>query len=69
MDFNEYFAEWLVRERLAEARALAARATLIRAVRPPRRRLRATVGLVLIRIGQGLLGRAAEYAGEPSALR
>ena len=67
MDFSEYAVELLVRQRLAEARALAARAALLDSVRPPRRKLRVAVGLALIRIGQGLIGRAAEYAGDPGA--
>ena len=37
MDMNLYFAEWLVRERLAEARAAGARDALTQSVRPKRR--------------------------------
>lgn len=65
MDLNEYFAEWLVRERLAEARALAARWALIDSVRPPHRPMRAVLGRALIRVGHWILGQVPGYAGAP----
>ncbi len=68
MQVNEYFAEWLVRERLAEARAFAARMALIDAVRPARRPARVGLGLALIRIGQWILERVPEHAGDPTPL-
>ena len=44
MDMNLYFAEWLARERLAEARAANARDALTQAVRPKRRPVRVRLG-------------------------
>ncbi len=52
MDMNVYFAEWLIKERIAEARAAGARDTLLHAHRPPRQPMRVALGLVLIRLGQ-----------------
>ena len=52
MDMNVYFAEWLIRERLAEARAAAASDALFHAHRPPRQPTRVALGRVLIRLGQ-----------------
>jgi hypothetical protein len=68
MDFNEYLAERLVKERLHEARALAARRALIDSLRPPRRPLRVVVGFAMVRAGHWVLGHAPECAGEPGAL-
>lgn len=68
MDFNEYFAECLLKERLAEARELAARNALIDSLRLPRRPMRVALGLALIRVGQWILGRVPEYATEPDRL-
>lgn len=68
MDLNEYLAVWLVRERLAEARACAARKALLDACRPARRKVRVSLGLALIKFGQWLLGHASEDAGEPDRL-
>ena len=54
MDSNEYLIEWLVRQRLAEAHAAAARADLV-AMAPPRHgQLRVALGSVLIRLGRRL---------------
>ena len=60
MDMNVYFAEWLIKERLAEARAAGARDALLHADRPPRQPMRIALGLVLIRLGQRI------QSGRPS---
>ena len=52
MDFNEYALERHVRDRLADARARAARHAL-RPVRP--RRVRVELGRLLITLGQWLV--------------
>ena len=65
MDFNEYVAAWLIRERLAEARALAARTALIASIHPPRRALRKCLGNALIRLGRWIAGSAPQSVGEP----
>jgi hypothetical protein len=65
MDFNEYALATLVRTRLEDARALAARRRLV----PRRRRsVRARLGQVLIAVGWRLLDReaAAPVRVEPS---
>lgn len=67
MDLNEYLAECLVKERLAEARAAAARSALLRDL-PPRLPGRVAVGLALIRIGRWILGQAPENVSEPNRL-
>lgn len=53
---NMYLQEELVRERLEEARALAARLTLIQTLRPVRVPVRVATGLALIRFGRWLAG-------------
>ena len=55
-----YEIEWLARERLAEARAYAARQALIRRALADRPGLRLRVGLLLVRLGTWLQGRGAE---------
>jgi hypothetical protein len=60
MDMNVYFAEWLIKERLAEARAAGARDALFHAHRPPRQPMRVALGLALIRLGRRL------QSGRPS---
>ena len=62
MDPNEYLVECLVKERLAEARAAAARNTLARSL-PPRRPARVALGLALVRVGRWILGPDPEHAG------
>ena len=57
-DLNEYHADFLARDRLADARATAAHRELIRSLRP-RRPLRVVVGLTLIRVGAWLVTIAA----------
>jgi len=59
MDMNVYFAEWLIKERLAEARAAGARGALIHARRPPRQPMRVALGLLLIRLGQRIQSGAS----------
>lgn len=68
MDSNEYFVELLVRQRLAEARALAERWAPIDSVRPPRQPARVALGLALIRLGRWVLGRVPEPEGAPDLL-
>ncbi len=54
----------IVRERMQEARRQAEhRRALRRGARPARRSLRVHVGLALIRLGHGLLGRASPLQG------
>jgi len=67
MDPNEYLVECLVKERLAEARAAAARNTLARSL-PPRRPARVALGSTLIRIGHWIVGRGAGGTVELSPL-
>ena len=59
MDMNVYVAEWLVRERIAEARTAGARDALIHAHRPPHQPMRVALGLVLIRLGQRIQSGAS----------
>lgn len=62
---NTHLCEDLVRERLDEARATAARLALIRALRPARRPVRVAVGFALIRIGHWVAGRAPRATARP----
>jgi hypothetical protein len=62
---NMYLDEQLVRDRLDDARATAARQALASRLRPVRRPVRVTVGLALIRAGHWVAGRAPRRAGEP----
>jgi hypothetical protein len=62
---NTYLHEQLVRERLEEARAAAARRALIRKLRPARRPVRVAVGFALIRAGHWVAGRAPRPAAGP----
>ena len=63
---NVFLDEQLVRERMEEARAMAARQALIRGLRPVPGPVRVAVGLALIRAGHWVAGRAPRRAGEPS---
>jgi len=63
---NTYLDEQLVRERLDEARAFAARQALIRSFGPVRRPVRQVLGRALIRTGHWVAGRAPRRAGGPS---
>ncbi len=69
MDMNLYFAEWLVRERLAEARAAAARSALVGAAVPARRPVRIRLGLALVRLGRLLQGSRPRGADALAAER
>ena len=53
-----YLEEQLVRERLEEARAIAAQAALIRSLRPVRRPVRMAIGAALVKIGHWVAGQA-----------
>lgn len=55
MDFDEYVALALIRQRHEELIAVARRHALLRAVRTPRRPLRTALGAALIRAGAWLL--------------
>jgi hypothetical protein len=63
---NMYLEEWLARDRLDEARALAARLALVRGLASARRPVRVAVGLALIRTGHWVAGRGPRGAGQPS---
>jgi hypothetical protein len=62
---NAHLDEHLVRERLDEARAVAAHRALLRALRPARRPPRVIVGRALIRVGHWVAGRAPKRSTEP----
>jgi len=59
---NTHLHLQLARERLDEARAMAAQRALLRSLRPARRPVRVAVGLALIKIGHWLAGRAPRRA-------
>jgi hypothetical protein len=65
MAMNTHLHEQLVKERLDEARAMAARLALLRKLGPVRRPLRVTVGFALIKIGRWMAGRAPKPAAGP----
>lgn len=69
MDVDEYLAEYLMREREAEARARAARYALLHAVQSTRQPIRARVGMALIRVGNWLLGHVPETTAHPERRR
>jgi hypothetical protein len=54
---NAYLDEQLVRERMDEARAIAAQHALVRSLAPARRPIRVTLGFALIRAGHWVAGR------------
>lgn len=62
---NEYFAAWIVKERLHEMQAAARRDALLRTVPSRHRRLRVTLGTLLIRVGAWLSSEGADV-GAPS---
>ena len=66
MDFDEYFAERLIKERLAEAEAAAARSARLGSL-PPRQPARVALGCALIRLGHWLAGQGLRYV-EPARL-
>ena len=55
---NMYLDEQLVKERMDEARAMAAQQALVLSLGPARRPVRVAVGHALIRIGHWIAGRA-----------
>ena len=63
---NVFLDEQLVRERMEEARAMAAQQALIRHLRPVPGPVRVALGLALIRVGHWVAGRAPRRAGDPS---
>ena len=62
---NYHLAEQLAKDRLAEARDVAATATLLREGRAPSEPLRVTVGLALIKLGRWMAGQAAKRSAGP----
>ena len=62
---NYYLAEQIGKDRLNEARAMAAKARLMEFARPTPEPLRVTVGLALIRVGRALAGQAVKNATGP----
>ena len=58
---NIYLEEQLARDRLAEARALAAQLALVQDFAPARRPIRVTLGRALIRVGHWVAGRAQSH--------
>jgi len=66
MDMNLYSVEWLARERLADARAAAAREGWLRSERPTRRPLRVALGHALIGLGTRIVGDRSK-GGAPLA--
>lgn len=68
MELNEYFVEWLIRERLTEARAHAARRALLDSASPPCRPVRVAVGRALIRLGHWILRQVPEHVSEAGRL-
>lgn len=59
---NYHLAEQIAKDRLNEARAMAAQARLLGSVRPAPHPLRVALGLALIRMGRSLAGQAAKTA-------
>jgi hypothetical protein len=68
MDMNAYVIETLSRYQLAERHAAAEVMSQVRAAAPPRRPLRVTLGLALIRVGTWALGPRDRRSGAPSVL-
>jgi len=62
---NPQVEEQVVRQRLDEARAEAARQALLRDLRPARRPIRVAVGFALIKVGHWVAGRAPRRASQP----
>ena len=63
---NGYLEELLARERLDEARKLAAQRAMVRVIAPARRPVRLALGLALIRAGHWVAGRAPRRTAQPS---
>ena len=62
---NYYLAEQIAKDRLNEAREMAAHARLMGDTRPAPEPLRVVLGLALIRVGRSLAGQAAKGAARP----
>ena len=62
---NYYLAEQIAKDRLNEARAMAAQARLMGNADPGPDPLRVALGLALIRLGRSLAGRASKTAARP----
>jgi hypothetical protein len=62
---NPQVEEQVVRQRLDEARAEAARQALLRDLRPARRPIRVAVGFALIKVGHWVAGRAPRRTSQP----
>jgi hypothetical protein len=62
---NTYLEEQLVRARLGEARATAARIARVRSLRPVRPPVRVRAGLMMIRAGRWLAHSASKPTAEP----
>ena len=62
---NYYLAEQIAKDRLNEARAMAAQARLMGSTPPAPDPLRVALGLALIRVGRSLAGQAVKSAAGP----
>jgi hypothetical protein len=62
---NYYLAEQIGKDRLAEARAMAAQARLMGSTRPTLGPFRVALGLALIRLGHALAGQAVKNTTGP----
>jgi hypothetical protein len=62
---NFYLAEQIAKDRVDEARAMAAQARLMGSTPPAPAPLRVALGLALIRVGRSLAGQAARRAAGP----
>lgn len=62
---NTYLQECLLRERLDEARAVAAQWALLRSLRVVRPPVRVRAGLTLIKVGRWLARKAPKRTAEP----
>jgi hypothetical protein len=62
---NYYMAEQFAKDRLEEAREMAAQARLVAMARPAPESLRVALGLALIRVGRSLAGHSAKGGRSP----
>ena len=62
---NYYMAEQAAKDRLNEAREMAAQARLVAMAGPAPEPLRVVVGLALIRLGRSLAGHGSKRASSP----
>jgi hypothetical protein len=65
---NTHAEECWAYEKLAEARAEAARQNLVASLKPRRPALRVALGLALIRTGRWLAGTTSSRASQPKRL-